>query len=234
MKRGALVLAIAGVAAVAGAAAARPLVVVELYTAQGCVSCTAASARLGEITADKSVLPLSFAVDYWDYLGWKDTFAKPEFAERQRAYDKRLGVAEVFTPQVIVDGRDQAAAVKPAEVDRLIHDARDTVFDPPQMNWRGHDKVAIGGGRRPRGGADIWLIRYDPRQLDVEVKQGDNAGHTVPQRNVVVQLERLGRWRGPMLLKLPPAPQDGLKSVVLVQGADGGRIIGVLPPAEKR
>jgi hypothetical protein len=228
MRRGALVLAIAGLAASASAALARPPVLVELFTAQGCGSCGAASSHVATLADDKGVIPLTFAVDYWDYLGWKDTFARPEFADRQRAYDKRFGVAEVFTPQVVVDGRSQTAAVKPDEVDRLVREARRMSADPPEMNWRG-DKVAIGSGRRPSGGAEIWLIRYDPRQQDVEVKDGDNRGHTVAERNVVVQLARLGDWRGrPVLMRLPPAPSDGLKTVVLVQALDGGRILGVL------
>jgi hypothetical protein len=228
MRRGALVLAIAGLAASAGTALARPPVVVELFTAQGCGSCGAASAHVASLADDKGVVPLTFAVDYWDYLGWKDTFAKPEFADRQRAYDKRFGVAEVFTPQVVVDGHSQAAAAKPEEVDRLVREARRMSVDPPQMDWRG-DKVAIGSGHRPSGGAEIWLIRYDPRQQDVEVKDGDNRGHTVAERNVVVQLARLGDWRGrPVLMRLPQAPQDGLRSMVLVQALDGGRILGVL------
>ena len=177
---------------------------------------------------DKGVLPLTFAVDYWDYLGWKDTFARPEFAERQRAYDKRFGVAEVFTPQVVVDGRAQTAAVKAEAVDKLVREARRAPVDPPQMGWRG-DRVAVGSGRPPAGGAEVWLIRYDPREQDVEVKDGDNRGHTVAERNVVAQLTRLGAWRGrPVLLRLPAAPQDGLKTLVLVQAHDGGRILGVL------
>ena len=80
-----------------------PPIVVELYTAQGCGSCGAASEHVAGLATDKGVIPLTFAVDYWDYLGWKDTFARPEFADRQRAYDKRFGVAEVFTPQVVVE-----------------------------------------------------------------------------------------------------------------------------------
>jgi hypothetical protein len=206
----------------------KPPVVVELFTAQGCGTCGAASAHVASLVADKGVIPLTFAVDYWDYLGWKDTFAKPEFADRQRDYAKRFGVAEVFTPQVVVDGRDQTAAVKPEAIDRLVREARRVPTDPPQMGWRGA-KVAVGGGRAPEGGADVWLIRYDPREQDVEVKDGDNRGHTVAERNVVVQLTRLGGWRGrPLLLRPPAAPQDGLKSVVLVQAEDGGRILGVL------
>ncbi|HXO24383.1 MAG TPA: DUF1223 domain-containing protein [Streptosporangiaceae bacterium] len=215
-------------AAQAGAAWARPPVVVELFTAQGCASCGKADAYQASLAADKDILPLTFAVDYWDYLGWKDTFAKPEFSDRQRAYDKRFGVAEVFTPQVVVDGRAQAPAVKTDDVDALVRGARRELTDALFMRWRGDD-VAIGGGKRPAGGAGIWLVRYDPRETNVVVKDGDNRGHTVAERNVVVQLVRLGAWRGhPMIAHLPAPPQEGLKTVVLVQGDDGGKILGVL------
>jgi len=229
-----LALALLCLAASAGAAVARPPVVVELYTAQGCVSCAAAEARIASLADTKGVIALTFAVDYWDYLGWKDTFARPEFADRQRAYDKRFDVAEVFTPQVVVDGRAQVAAVRADDIDQLVQDARHAPTDPPQMFWRG-PRVAIGGGRRPRGGAGIWLVRYDPRVSDVVVKDGDNRGHTVSERNVVVQLMRIGAWRGrPMLLTLPPAPASGLKTLVLVQGDDGGKILGLLDEPPKR
>jgi hypothetical protein len=233
MRRGRLVLALASLAASAGAAMARPAVVVELYTAQGCVSCAAAEARIASLADTRGVVALTFSVDYWDYLGWKDTFARPEFADRQRAYDKRFDVAEVFTPQVVVDGRAQTAAAKADEIDQLVQGARHTLMDPPQMFWRG-TRVGIAGGRRPRGGAGVWLVRYDPRVAQVEVKDGDNRGHTVAERNVVVQLERLGAWRGrPMLLPLPPAPAPGLRTLVLVQGDDGGKIMALLEGPSK-
>ena len=96
MIRGAVFVATLGLAAWAGVASGRPPVVVELYTAQGCASCGAASAHAAELGQQKGDLVLSFNVDYWDYLGWKDTFAKPEFADRQRAYATGLGVAEVI------------------------------------------------------------------------------------------------------------------------------------------
>jgi hypothetical protein len=231
MKRGLLSLAILSFAAQAAGAWARPPVVVELFTAQGCATCDKANSYVAGLADQKGVLPLTLSVDYWDYLGWKDTFARPEFAERQRAYARRFGVAEVFTPQVVVDGRSQTAAVKPDAIDALVREARSAPSDPPQMRWHGSDFVAVGGGRRPHGGAGVWLIRYDPREAATDVKDGDNRGHKVAERNVVVQLVRLGAWRGrPVLLKLPPAPQDGLKTVVLVQGDNGGKILGVLGP----
>jgi hypothetical protein len=228
MMRGFLTLAILSLAAQASVAQARPPVVVELFTAQGCASCSKADTYQASLTADKTVLPLTFAVDYWDYLGWKDTFAKPEFSDRQRAYDKRFGVAEVYTPQVVVDGRVQASAAKTETVAALVQGERRAFIDPPYMRWH-DDSVAIGEGRRPVGGAGVWLVRYDPRETTVQVKDGDNRGHTVGERNVVVQLARLGPWRGrPEMLKLPPPPQEGLKTVVLVQGDKGGKILGLL------
>ena len=228
MRRGALIVAILGLA-FGNAAAARPPVVAELYTAQGCSSCGKADAYLAQLADRKGVLVLTFGVDYWDYLGWKDTFAKPEFTERQRAYARRFDLSEVYTPQVVVDGAAQTPGARPQSVEALLKEARHTRVDPPDMRFRDPDRVAVGSGRHPKGGAEIWLIRYDPRRQDVEVKDGDNRGQTVGERNVVVQLERLGPWRGrPVLLPLPPAPQEGLSSVVIVQEKDGGRILGVL------
>ncbi len=228
MRRGLLFAGTLGLAALAGAARAAPPVVVELFTAQGCASCGDASAHQAKLAGEKNVVALTWDVDYWDYLGWKDTFAKPEFADRQRAYADKLGVSEVYTPQVVVDGRAQTAAVKGGDVDKLIREARRAPFDPPQMRFRGQ-RIAIGSGRHPKGGADIWLVRYDPREQDIEVKDGDNRGHTVVERNVVVELDKLGSWRGrPMLLPLPPAPSPGLRTVVLVQARDGGKILGAL------
>src|SRR5581483_12249133 len=169
MIRGAILSAVLALAALAGAAKARPPVVVELFTAQGCSSCGKASAYVADLAKQKDILPLTFAVDYWDYLGWKDTFARPEFTDRQKLYAKRLNVAEVYTPQVVVEGAAQTAGLRPEAVQRLIREARRARLDPPDMEVS-DDKARVGSGRRPPGGADVWLIRYDPREQTVEVK----------------------------------------------------------------
>ena len=211
------------------AATAKPPVLVELYTAQGCGSCDEANTLMAKLAERPGVLPLTFSVDYWDYLGWTDTFAKPEFAERQRAYVTRLQLREPYTPQVVIDGRQEAAGVRAAEVEKLVRAAAAEPRDPPDMRFIGASRVDVGSGRPPRGGAEVWLIRYDPREVEVAVKAGDNRGQTVVQKNVVREIQRLGAWRGrPQAYRLPPPGDDGLRTVVVVQQPRGGRVIGIL------
>jgi hypothetical protein len=214
----------------AGAAAAKAPVVVELYTAQGCASCGKANAHVAELADERGVLALTFSVDYWDYLGWADTFAKPEFAERQKAYVTRLALREPYTPQVVVDGAAQAPGSKPDKVDALVASAAKKAGNPPEIHFV-LTRVYVGSARPPKGGGEVWLIRYDPREQDVAVKSGDNKGQTIPHRNVVREVVRLGAWRGkPVAFRLPVATEDGLKAVVLVQAGRGGRVIGVGAP----
>jgi len=213
------------------AAAARQPVVVELYTAQGCASCGEANAFVAKLAEKPGVLALTFPVDYWDYLGWADTFAKPEFSVRQKAYVAKLALREPYTPQVVVDGAAQASGSKADKVARLVADARKGPHDPPDIHFVGEGRVYVGSGRPPRGGGDVWLIRYDPRDQEVAVKSGDNKGQTIPQKNVVRELKRLGAWRGrPVAFHLPAASEDGLKTVVLLQGAHGGRVLAAGEP----
>ena len=206
----------------------KPPVVVELFTAQGCEACGAANDFVGDLAARKGVLPLTFSVDYWDYTGWSDTFARAEFAERQRAYVQRLELDEPYTPQVVVDGREQAPGVQTERVERLIREAARAPRNPPDVKFIGERRVDVGSGRPPKGGAEVWLVRYDPREQLVEVKAGDNRGKRVGHRNVVREIVRLGAWRGkPTAYRIRTRAEEGLKTVLLVQGADGGRILAV-------
>jgi hypothetical protein len=213
-----------------GASAAKAPVVVELYTAQGCASCGKANAHVAELAEQPGVLALTFSVDYWDYLGWADTFAKPEFAERQKAYVAKLALREPYTPQVVVDGAAQASGSKPDKVDAVVAAAAKKRGVGPDIRFV-RSRVYVGSARAPKGGGEVWMIRYDPREQDVPVKTGDNKGQTIPHKNVVRELERLGAWRGkPVAFRLPAATEDGLKAVVLVQAGKGGRVIGVGAP----
>ena len=216
----------------AGAAAAKPPVLVELFTAQGCRSCTGANEHFAKLAERPGVLALTFSVDYWDYLGWTDTFAKPEHAERQKAYVTRLKLREPYTPQVVVDGQREAQGLKAVEVDRLVRAAAAAPRNPPDVRFIGPRRVDVGLGRAPRGGAEVWLVRYDPRAVEVPVRAGDNRGETVVQRNVVRQITKLGTWRGrPQAYRMPSAADDGLKTAVIVQHPRGGRVIAVAQQA---
>lgn len=214
------------VAALPLCAQARSPVVVELYTAQGCASCGEANAHVGQLAEKPGVLALTFAVDYWDYLGWEDTFAKPAFAERQKAYVARLDLREPYTPQVVIDGRAQVGGLQDEKIDKLISDAAHAGKRGPDTAFIGRRRVDVGSGTVPRGGAEVWLVRYDPRQQDITVRTGDNRGQTVPHRNVVVEIKRLGAWRGrPTAYRMPQPSAEGLATAVIVQGPHGGRVI---------
>lgn len=230
MRKAALALFGLFSAALAAPAWARTPVVVELYTSQGCSSCVKSGAVLTDLPAKPPVLTLTFGVDYWNYLGWSDTFAKPEFTSRQRDYMTRLALREVYTPQVVIDGRFETAAVSADQVEPLIKQAARTRPDPPQITFR-KNRVAIGSGRAPKGGGEVWLVRYDPQNQTVLVKSGENHGQSLIEHDVVRELIRLGPWSGhPKSYDLPEPSAEGLGAAVLVQGAHGGPILAVGQP----
>ena len=213
---------------VAAHLASRSPVVVELFTAQGCASCPQADKMLAEIGDRRGVIALTLPVDYWDYLGWADTFAQPGFTERQRAYAHRLKVREIYTPEIVVDGRKEAAALDKDAVDALIHGAASGLADGPRIQLlRAGSRVRVEGGRTGER-SDVWAVRYDPQDHGVRVKTGDNKGKLVSQRYVVRELTRLGGYAGgTRSYALPKASMEGLSTLVMVQGVRGGPILGV-------
>ncbi len=213
----------------AGAALAGPapqsIIVVELFTSQGCSSCPPANANLTAIADRPDVLALSFGVTYWDYLGWKDSFAKPEFTNRQYAYEHALHRATAYTPQMVVHGDMDLIGNSADELDRAIGAAHNQApTSAPRVVFDGR-KVIISDGSAPEDTADIWLVRYDPNIVQVPVARGENGGRTLPHKNVVHELTRLGGWSGEAVsIDLPPAA-DGLKTAILVQSAYTGPIL---------
>ena len=202
-------------------------VVVELFTAQGCASCKEANRLVARIAGRPGVVALTWSVDYWDYLGWKDTFAQPEFTARQRAYGRRLGPRDVYTPQVVVDGAAQVPGDDMDGVETLIGKAEHNHRRPPRIRVLAGGRVKVGPATTAGGTADVWLVRYDPHEQDVKVTAGDNKGAVVVHQNVVRQLIRLGTWTGrAKAYKAPPAEEKGLSTVIIVQGVRGGPILG--------
>jgi hypothetical protein len=223
----ALVLGLAlSTAAFPAIAASKDAVVVELFTAQGCGECPAANEFVLDLAGMEGVIALTYPVDYWDYLGWKDGLARPEFVQRQRAYKAAFKLRDVYTPQVVIDGDVQLSGVDHAAIQKEVDERIDVRDYPPDMAFLPNARVAVGSGRAPRGGADVWLVRYAPEPIAVEVTRGDNRGQTVRQGNVVRELVKLGPWRGkPRVYRLPTGAED-LETVVLVQAVRDGRILG--------
>lgn len=197
--------------------------VVELYQSQGCSSCPPAVANLNALSGRADVLPLMFAVTYWDQLGWKDTFAKPEYTQRQYDFAKAAGRDGVATPQVIVNGRRFANGGARGELVAAIR-AADRGASGPTIALSGQD-VAIGSDRADRP-ATIWLVRYDPRSLPVPIRAGENGGRTIIHRNIVRSLKAIGQWSGnPVKLAISPGGDGNYRSAILVQSGPGGPII---------
>jgi len=216
-------LTVATGGAALAADAAHPTVV-ELFQSQGCSSCPPANANLMAIASRPDVLALSFGVTYWDQLGWKDTFAQDTFTARQWDYARGLHHPNVFTPQVVVNGRRDGVGADRSELTGLIA-AGDRGTSGPSLSVAG-GKIVLGAGRVPAGGADVWLVRFDPRIVQVPVTRGENAGRTLPHRNVVRELVRLGRWNGEAkILAAPPVRDPALSTAVLVQQSGGGPIL---------
>ncbi len=208
--------------AASAADAAHPTVV-ELFQSQGCSSCPPANANLLALSNRTDILPLSFQVTYWDQLGWKDTFAAPAYTARQWDYAHGLNHSEVWTPQVVVNGRVDVVGVRHGEIEGAI--ARgDRGAGGPVVTIAG-DKVTVSGAA-PKVVATVWLVRYDPAIIQVPIQRGENGGRTLPHKNVVRQLVNLGAWDGSAhAFNLPAPGRAGLKTAVLVQEGRGGAIL---------
>lgn len=216
-----LLVSLSALALIGAAPAPAGPVVVELFTSQGCSSCPPADVAVARFADRPDVIALSFGVTYWDHLGWKDTFARPEFTARQYAYAKRMGEAP-YTPEVVAGGRHAGVGQSTQAVAALIAKARTAYLT--QIAIAG-GSAKVGAGVAPKGGADVWLVRYDPRTLQIPVKAGENNGKTLPIRNVVRELKKLGDWTGQARTFDLPDGAAGLKTVVLVQARRGGPIL---------
>ena len=236
-RREALLLAAGGCLVGGGLAAAgdgqpRPAVI-ELFTSQGCSSCPAADAFMEELAAMPDVISLSYNVDYWDYLGWRDTLATPANSQRQYDYAKARGDMDVYTPQIICDGQSHYVgsnkAVILAAIDR-IRSAKPVNWVPMAIERRG-DEFAVTVEAAPNGvrNGTIWMMSVMPR-VKVAVERGENAGQELTYYNVVRNMTPGGMWHGERLaLNLPVKGvfKDCCTAcVALLQTGNVGPIIG--------
>jgi hypothetical protein len=206
--RGRRYLAFAAIAAAVTAAqlahvgraiAQQPRGVIELFTSQGCSSCPPADRLLAEMAKDPTLIPLSLPIDYWDYLGWKDTLALAGHASRQRAYSRTLGYNGVYTPQAIVNGSAQALGSDHAAIEHAIaksHAKAGALSLPLTVTVvDGQLTVAAPAAKSEPTSAEVWLCLLT-RAVEVAIGRGENSGHTFTYHNVVRRWVKLGDWNG--------------------------------------
>lgn len=205
-------------ALIATPAAADP-VVVELYTSQGCSSCPPADALLGEIAGRDGVIALSLHVDYWDWIGWPDTFADAAFTARQRAYARAAHSNVVYTPQFVVGGMDSVEGADGMKLADLVAVHREASRDVLRMATtpRGREVLAMAVA----GGGQIVLVTYRP-EATVRVLAGENAGRSITYHNVVERWDVLAAWDGSEAAFPLPDPPAGMRQAVLAQAMPGG------------
>jgi hypothetical protein len=183
------------IASVMTARAGEPRAVLELFTSQGCSSCPPADRLVGQLANDPSLVALSVPIDYWDYLGWRDTLANPAHSARQRAYARARGDGQVYTPQIVVNGAADALGSDQAAIERAIAqtDRKTDAMSLPVVLAvnNGTLNVSVSGADKASAAAEVWLCPLT-KAVPVAIGRGENRGHTVTYHNVVRNWLKLG------------------------------------------
>ncbi len=230
--RAGLLAATLSVAATTGVSAGETAknIVLELFTSQGCSSCPAADSLLGKFAKRDDVIALSFHVDYWDYIGWKDTFASKETTNRQKMYGRALNQKYVYTPEIVIGGAMHMTGSDGRGIEHAVTAALTRPPDPAQIEIKkSGDGFEVRLAPGPIKGADVWLFDID-RQNTVAIDRGENTGRRLTYHHVVRRIEHLGRCSGEAesfkldAARARKAGRDGL--VVLVQPPGLGPVLG--------
>lgn len=214
-----------------GAKAATAPVLVELFTSQGCSSCPPADKLAAKLKSMPGVIVASLNVDYWDYLGWHDTLAKPEYTQRQMDYAHDRGDNEVYTPQMVVNGAWRAVGSDQSSVEALIETARTKPL-ATELGLAIDDMevtISMGNGAEiPE--ATLWLMAIAPN-VDVKIERGENTGSSIAYSNVVRNLVPAGMWNGKAnVIKLPRKgifTADCKSSIAVLQRGKVGPVLGL-------
>jgi hypothetical protein len=216
-------------------AAGRPKAVVELFTSQGCNFCPEADALLADLARSDDVVALAYHVDYWDYLGWRDTMASPENTARQQEYSRAFATRSVFTPQAVVNGRVEMNGAKRARVEaamrRMAGSPEGMIVDVSVSYEGGSMIVETGAADRPVRNAQILVVYFEPATR-VTIARGKNAGRDLTYRNAVSGFHSAGMWRGEKTRIALPRNEIARKGAggcaVLVQEMDADGLPGAI------
>lgn len=213
--------------AIAGDFKDKAPVVVELFTSQGCSSCPPADRLLEELATMPHVIALSLPVTYWDYLGWKDKFAKPQHDQRQRSYARQMNERRVYTPQMVIQGQTAIVGHNRAKARQAIAShSTDAAQVAIQLTIQGTTQLNATLTGKPAK-ADIWLAEFS-RQEVVDISRGENSGRRLTYTNVVRQMTKLGNWQPPrqtLQHALPHAPTSAIGYALFLQDRQTGQII---------
>jgi hypothetical protein len=224
-------LSICAIVAIIRPAHADPRAVVELFTSQGCSSCPPADKLMGELAKDPSIIALSMPIDYWDYLGWKDTLADSRFSARQKAYSQMRGDRDVYTPQAIVNGSVHVVGSDRAGIEGAIGETDKTsnvMSVPVSMTVTGKQiNVSVAESRNssavPMHG-EVWICSVS-KAVPISIGRGENRGREITYHNVVRNVLKVGDWNGTpgsWTVPLENISRDGVDAAaVFVQ--DGNR-----------
>jgi hypothetical protein len=210
---------------VAANAQSRPAVI-ELFTSEGCSSCPPAETLVGALAGRENVLALSYHVDYWDDLGWRDHFALSSSALRQRAYSGAGARSTVYTPEVIVDGREDFLGSDRKGIETAIGGVRTGI--PVNVSVGEGEVLVALGGAECLATSDVLVVTY-LRKAVASIARGENAGRTLEESNIVRSLQTIGRWSGiaeSFHVPLSSLPRDATDLAVLVQTPGPKQIIG--------
>ena len=222
-------LSVCAIIAIIRPAHADPRAVVELFTSQGCSSCPPADKIIGELAKDPNVIALSMPIDYWDYLGWKDTLADSRFSARQKAYSHMRGDRDVYTPQVVVNGSAHLIGSDRAGIDGAIKDtskADGVMSVPVTMTLSGKlINVSVAASKAPTvAHGEVWICSVS-KEVPIAIGRGENRGREIIYHNVVRNLLKVGDWNGSSgswTIPLEKISHEGVDAaVVYVQ--DGNR-----------
>jgi hypothetical protein len=194
-------LGVCAIIAIVRPAHADPRAVVELFTSQGCSSCPPADKILGELAKDPSIIALSMPIDYWDYLGWKDTLADARFSARQQAYSRVRGDRYVYTPQIIINGSAHVVGSDRAAIENAIGTTRRTdgvMSVPVTLTLAGKQltvSVAASGNHAAAAHGEVWICSIS-KAIPISILRGENGGRELTYYNVVRNLVKIGDWNG--------------------------------------
>lgn len=199
-------------------------VLVELFTSQGCSSCPPADALLAKLGERDDVIALALHVDYWDYIGWKDSFGQERFTSRQKGYARAAGRSSVYTPQMVVNGTHDVIGNRPKDIASLIekHKANEAKV-ALELARHGMSMEVTAIAEHPVGATVLYLVRYAPDDT-VKIKRGENAGRRLHYTNIVTDWDVIGRWDGEGRFRDEVPLEGSGPAVVLVQGEDYGPV----------